>query len=346
MKTSIKFIIATFVVLLIASLALNIYQLHLFANTELTGDGVTSSTEKNRANSDDFTQQFSSFTRDIDFQKDTFRPQKSIPFWIKSVLATALNINLSRFDSQIKIFCYQVLSTNSNIRNCIDDLKVWSISEDDTDEAYVAIIGKPADTAGVSIKDLCAEQPCSSYRLAHIAKKGESSLIIADTGFTLAEKDSKDISINFLKISQGGIPAWTVERTVPFKSNLLKEMSIHLSDGRKIRNIGDLIIDGTWVDGECLFDADPSTNAKNSCERQLDGTLKTDFKNSTYWYPANLVYTNQLNVKGSGIKLNFDIETQRYTIPDRARSEIMQLIDQLSFSPTENEEISNLEEIE
>ena len=123
MKTSIKFIIATFVVLLIASLVLNIYQLHLFANAELTGDGVTSSTERNRANSDDFTQQFSSFTRDIDFQKDTFRPQKSIPFWIKSVLANALNINLSRFDSQIKIFCYQVLSTNSNVRNCIDDLK-------------------------------------------------------------------------------------------------------------------------------------------------------------------------------------------------------------------------------
>ena len=346
MKTSIKFIIATFVVLLIASLALNIYQLHLFANTELTGDGVIGSTEKNRVDSDDFNQQFSSFTSDINFRKDTYRPQKSTPYWIKSILATALNINLSRFDSQIKIFCYQVRSTNSNIRNCIDELKVWSISEDDTDEAYVAIIGKPAETAGTSIKDLCAEQPCNSYRLAHVVKKGESSSIIADTGFTLSEKDSKNISINLLKISQGGIPAWTVERTVPFKSNLLIEMSMHLSDGRKIRNIGDLIIDGTWIDGECLFDADTPTNAQNTCERQLEGNLKTDFKNSTYWYPANLVYNNQLNVKGSGIKLNFDIETQRYVIPERASSEIVQLIDQLSSSPTNNEEIPVLKEAE
>jgi hypothetical protein len=343
LKTYIKFSIATLAALLVASLALNIYQLHLFANTELTGDGNLDNADESKADTKEPTDQFSSFTRDIDLQKDAYQPIKSIPYWIKSVLATALNVDLADFDSQMKIFCYQLRGSNSDIRNCIDEFKIWSIKEKDTEEAYVAIIGEPADTADTTIEDLCAEQSCNSYRLTHLARKGESSSIVADTRFTLAAKNSKNLSINLLKISQGGIPAWTLSRSVPFKNNFLKKMSLHLSDGREVRNIGELIIDGTWVDGECLLASNHQTSVDNSCERQLNGNLRTDFENSTYWYPSNLVYTNELNVKESSIKLNFDIETQHYMVPEAANSEIIEMIDQLSFSSTENENISGLE---
>jgi hypothetical protein len=346
LKTSIKFIIATFAVLLIASLALNIYQLHLFSKAELTGDLTYSRPDEEKKDFYATNPSPSSFTRDIDFQRDGYQPQKSIPFWVKSVLANILNLNVSRFDAQIKIFCYQVRGASDNIRNCVDKLQVWSVKKEGAEEAYVAITGTPAETAGTSITDVCKEKPCQSYRLAHLVKKGERTSVVSDTGFIFSERSSKNISISLLKVSQGGISVWALERDLPLNDNFLTKLTLFLSDGRSVRNIASMIIDAEWFDAECLLNADLNPSAGKSCKRQLNGSLRTDFKNSTYWYPSNLVYTNDLNAKGSGVGVNFNIETQSYDVPERAKTEVVELIDQLSFSPTENEEIPVQEEVE
>ena len=81
--------------LVIASVGLNVYQMHMFATADLsTPASERLSQDLGRENSAPNT----GFVLNIDLLNDGYKPTRSYPFWVKEGLGGALNINISQFD--------------------------------------------------------------------------------------------------------------------------------------------------------------------------------------------------------------------------------------------------------
>jgi hypothetical protein len=318
--------------LVIASVGLNVYQMHMFATADLsTPASERLSQDLGRENSAPNT----GFVLNIDLLNDGYKPTRSYPFWVKEGLGGALNINISQFDSLIKTYCFSIDSSGEYIRNCIDKLQVWIIPTDIGEEAFVSMTGSPVDTASIRARELCANQVCRSFRLLHFSREKKKTRVVGDSGYKTIEVNEQNLNFTLLKLSQGGISGWL--RSVDWFDDDLAttDVSLHLSTGKNIIEAARIPVKGSWVDAECMSVDTDTEKMKfpEECTKGFSSELITNFEQSPHWSPADLRLTNTLNAKGTPLNIKFDRETNKYLLPDQVSPGIKDLLTTLRYRP-------------
>jgi len=333
-----RFIFWVLLLLLILSTALNVYQIQLFSTEDAVNMEANQSSRSINANNSDRQR----FVLEINLDQDGYQTSRSNPFWVKQKLGNILNIEARRFDSLIETFCYYVQSDGIDVKNCIDEVKVWVQPIQDREEAYIAISGKPVDSPGVNVSKICKKQVCRSFRLIHLSREGRKTFIAGDSGYQTIRPNEKNMRFDLIKISQSGILAWT-RKVDWFGSDIATtDLSLYLSTGRSVVESLRLPIAGSWTDADCMDVADDEpVKFKEECGKQFDSDLLTNFKNSPFWSPGDLSLNNSLNAKGTPLRIAFDRDLNQYVLPEQIEPGIKELMVQISYQPDGNKRLSN-----
>ncbi len=328
-----RFIFWTLLLLLILSTGLNVYQIQLFSTEDIVKQDLNQNTRSTNA----YSSERQRFVLEIDLDEDGYQTARSNPFWVKQKLGNILNIEARRFESLIQAFCYYVESEGVDVKNCIDDVKVWVQPIQDREEAYIAITGRPVDSPGVDVSKICKKQLCTSYRLIHLSREGKKTFIAGDSGYQTIKANEKNMRFDLVKISQSGILAWTRKIDWYGTDIATTDLSLYLSTGRSIVESLRIPIAGSWTDAECMNVAnDEPIKFREECGKQFDSDLVTNFKNSPFWSPGELALNNSLNAKGTPVRINFDRDLNQYVLPEKIEPGIKELLLQISYQPNKN----------
>ena len=323
-----RFIFVLISLMLVTSVALNVYQLHMFATADLSKigdpDDLTSMSPEDALSTD--------FILNIDVINDGLRTSRSYPFWVKEKLGNVLNVNINQFESLIQTYCYVIDVDGADLRNCIDSFKVWIQPSAEREEAFIAIIGEPVDTARRSSSAVCSQQACRSFRLLHFAAEKDAVFVVSDSGYRTIAANEKNMDLNLIKISQGGLSAWT-KKVDWFDGEIsTTDLSIYLSTGKNIVESLKIPIKGSWIDADCMEVAeDEPIKFQQECTRHFSSNFTTNFQQSPFWSPSDLNLSNSLNIKGAPLKIMFDRETNQYLIPEKVTPDIKDLLRQLHY---------------
>lgn len=328
-----RFIFWALLLLLIFSAGLNVYQIQLFSTVDVARQDLEQNTRSINANSSERQK----FVLEIDLDKDGYQTARSNPFWVKQKLGNILNIEARRFESLIQAFCYYVESDGLDVKNCIDEVKVWVQPIQGREEAYIAITGKPVDSPGMDVSKICKTQLCTSYRLIHLSREGKKTFIAGDTGYQTIQANEKNMRFDLIKISQSGILALARKVDWYGKDIATTDLSLYLSTGRSIIESLRVPIAGSWTDAECMDVADDEPiKFREECGKQFDSDLVTNFKSSPFWSPGELLLNNSLNAKGTPVRITFDRDLNQYVLPEKIASGIKKLLIQMSYRQDEN----------
>ena len=312
--------------LLVVSAGLNVYQIHIFS----TEDSLSSSKGGREPVVNGNSRQ--NFVLEIDVNEDAYKVVRSNPFWIKEKLGNILNIDVRRFDSLMQTFCYYIESEGTDVKNCIDSVNVWIQPIDGREEAYIAITGEPIDSAGVNVSKLCKQQVCRSFRLIHLSREGKKTFVAGDSGYQTIQTYEKNIRFGLVKIGQSGILALTRKIDWFGRDIATTDLSIYLSTGRSILEVLRIPIAGSWIDADCMdVSDDEPIKFQEECSKQFSSKLITNFKDSAFWSPGDLLLTNSLNAKGTPVRLAFDRNENQYQVPYQLAPGIKDLLLQLSY---------------
>ncbi|OUT78602.1 MAG: hypothetical protein CBB82_03940 [Betaproteobacteria bacterium TMED22] len=332
-----RFILWILFLLLALSTGLNVYQIRLFSTED-----VKQELNENVRSINGNTSDRQTFVLEIDLDQDGYKTARSNPFWVKQKIGNILNIEARRFESLIQTFCYYIESEGIDVKNCIDEVKVWVQPIEDREEAYIAITGKPVDSPGVDVSKICKKQLCRSFRLIHLSREGKKTFIAGDSGFQTIQANEKNMRFELIKISQSGILAWTRKIDWYGKDIATTDLSLYLSTGRSIVESLRIPIAGSWTDADCMdVTDDEPIKFKEECGKQFDSDLLTSFKNSPFWSPGDLALNNSLNAKGTPVRIIFDRDLNQYVLPEQIEPGIKELLLQMSYQPYENKASRN-----